>query len=133
MTPEQLYERTWAVALLDRVLERLRLKYEAADKSELFQRLMPKLAGEPDAMPTTAVAAALGMTEGAVHTAIHRLRRGYRELVLAEIAVLCDPTEVDDEIKSLFSALAQPGGERAAGIRVGSRTPETSGETPRRD
>jgi RNA polymerase sigma-70 factor (ECF subfamily) len=109
MTPEQLYERAWAVALLDRVLDRLRLKYQASGKSELFQRLMPALAGDPDARPAAGVAAALGMTEAAVHTAAHRLRRSYRELVRAEIAELCDPAEVDDEINALFSALAQPG------------------------
>jgi RNA polymerase sigma-70 factor (ECF subfamily) len=108
MTPEQIYERAWAVALLERVLDRLRRKYEAPDKSELFQRLMPTLAGDPDALPAAAIAAALGMTEGAVYTAVHRLRRNYRELVREEVAAVCDAAEVDDEINALFSALAQP-------------------------
>jgi RNA polymerase sigma-70 factor (ECF subfamily) len=49
------------------------------------------------------------MTEGAVHVAAHRLRRRYRELIRAEIAARCDPAEVDDEIKALFTVLAQPG------------------------
>jgi RNA polymerase sigma-70 factor (ECF subfamily) len=109
MTPEQLYERAWAVALLDRVLDRLRWKYESAGKSDLFQRLIPTLAGDAGALPATGVAAALGMTEGAVHAAAHRLRRNYRDLIREEVAAVCDPAEVDDEINALFSALAQSG------------------------
>jgi RNA polymerase sigma-70 factor (ECF subfamily) len=132
MTPEQLYERAWAVALLGRVLDRLRRKYEAADKSELFQRLMPTLAGDPDALPAAAIATALGTTEGAVHTAAHRLRRNYRELVHEEVAAVCDPAEVDDEINALFSALAQPGRPRAAETSVRARAPERSPQTPPR-
>jgi len=109
MTPDQLYERDWVIAVLDRSLGKLRHNYAASGQSELFERLMPTLAGDPEAPSAEAIAADLGMTEGAVHVATHRLRHRYRELVREEIAALCDPAEVEDEIKALFSALARPG------------------------
>jgi DNA-directed RNA polymerase specialized sigma24 family protein len=109
MTPEQLYDRAWVIAVLERTLDRLRQKYGATGQSELLERLMPALAGDPEAPSAAAIAAELGMTEGAVHVASHRLRQRYRDLVHQEVAALCDPAEVEDEIKTLFAALARPG------------------------
>ncbi len=101
LTPDRLFERAWAVALLERVLGQLRREYELAGKGSLFERLEPTLAGGSEAEPLEAIAAALASTEGAVQVAAHRLRRRYRELVRAEIAAtIDDPAEVDDEMRA---------------------------------
>ncbi len=107
ITPDRLFERAWALALLERVLGQLRHEYTVAGKTELFERLEPMLAAGIDAEPLVAVAAALGATEGAIQVAAHRLRRRYRELIRAEIAATIDDrAEIDDEIRALFGALA---------------------------
>lgn len=106
MTPERLFDRRWALALLDAVLVRLRREYETAGKGELFDRLKGHLTGE-GSRPHAEEAAALGMREGAVKVAAHRLRLRYRDLLRDEIGqTLADPAEVDDEIRALFAALA---------------------------
>jgi RNA polymerase sigma-70 factor (ECF subfamily) len=106
-TPEKLFERRWALALLDEVLARLRAEYEATGKGQLFALLKGHLTGDDPGLPHAAAAEQLGMTEGAVKVAVHRLRKSYRELLRQEIAqTLADPAEVDDEIRSLFAALA---------------------------
>ncbi len=105
-TPERLFERRWALTLLDCVLQRLRQHYETAGQLLLFERLKGSLTGA--ATDTYAESAAvLGMTEGAVKVAAHRLRQRYRDLLREEIArTVADPGEVDDEIRELFGALA---------------------------
>ncbi len=106
LTPDRLFERAWALAMLERVLGQLRREHELAGKGPLFERLEPTLAGGSAVAPFAAIAAALGTTEGAVQVAAHRLRRRYRDLVRAEIAAtIDDPAEVDDEIRALFAAL----------------------------
>jgi RNA polymerase sigma-70 factor (ECF subfamily) len=106
-TPEKLFERRWALALLDEVLGGLRREYEAAGKGPLFALLKEHLTGDDPGLPHGEAARQLGTTEGAVKVAAHRLRRRYRELLRQEIAqTLADPAEVDDEIRSLFAALA---------------------------
>ena len=82
------------------------LRDEYRDK-ELFDRLRVFLLGEKVALPYAQVARELGMTEGAVKVAAHRLRRRFRELVCEEIARTVDrPEQVEDEIRELFAALA---------------------------
>jgi len=106
-TPERLFERRWALTLLDRVLQRLRQHYETAGQLVLFERLKGSLAGETD-VPHAESAAALNMTEGAVKVAAHRLRQRYRDLLRDEIArTVAEPAEVDDEVRALFAALAR--------------------------
>jgi RNA polymerase sigma-70 factor (ECF subfamily) len=105
-TPERLFERRWALTLLDQVLRVLRQRYEAAGQADLFERLKGTLTGAADGAYAEA-AAALGMTEGAVKVAAHRLRQRYRALLRDEIAqTVADPDEVDDEVRTLFQALA---------------------------
>jgi RNA polymerase sigma factor (sigma-70 family) len=105
-TPERLFERRWALALLDRVLARLRSDYEAAGKGRLFEALKSRLTGGAGAAPYARLAAGLGLTEGAVKVAVHRLRQRYRELLHEEIAqTLDDPAQVGEEIRDLFAAL----------------------------
>jgi RNA polymerase sigma-70 factor (ECF subfamily) len=104
MTPERVFRRRWALMLLERAVARLREEAERAGQAERFERLTACLTG--DAVPHAEVAAALGMSEGAVKVAVHRLRRRYRELLRAEIAdTVADPAAVDDELRELFAAL----------------------------
>jgi RNA polymerase sigma-70 factor (ECF subfamily) len=106
-TPERLFERRWVLALLEQVLARLRGEYEAAGKAALFDRLKGHLSGDAGGPPHAQTAAELQLSEGAVKVAVHRLRKRYRELLRAEIAqTLDDPSEVEDEIRQLFAALA---------------------------
>jgi RNA polymerase sigma-70 factor (ECF subfamily) len=105
VTPDRLFERAWALALLERVLGQLRREYETAGKRRLFVALEPALAGT-SGEPLGVIATSLGMSEGSVQVAVHRLRRRYRELIREEIAsTIDDPAAVEDEIRDLFSAL----------------------------
>jgi len=106
LTPEKIYERRWALTLLDRALGRLAAEYEAAGRSPQFERLQGFLATESGETRYAAVAAELGMTADAVGVAVHRLRYRYRELVREEIAhTVASPAEVEDEIRWLFTAV----------------------------
>ena len=103
VTPEQIYERRWALALLEEVLRQLRLAYEQEGRSELFTALHPCLVGGRTALPYAELAAKLGLSEGAVKSAVHRLRQRYRELLRHEIAqTVAEPGEVDEELRHLF-------------------------------
>lgn len=107
-SPEQCYERQWALTLLDTVLQRLRAEYESNGKGELFAALNPALVGDRESQPYAKLAALLGMNENAVKVAVHRLRRRYRQLLRAEIAeTLAANENVDDELHHLFSVLAR--------------------------
>jgi RNA polymerase sigma-70 factor (ECF subfamily) len=105
LSPDKLYDRAWAVALLERVIVRLRDESVSDGKSELFEQLKPFLMIGKSAIPYPQTAAQLNLTEGAVRVAVHRLRRRYRELLRAEIAqTLSDPAQVGEEMRTLFSA-----------------------------
>ncbi len=104
-TPEQAFERRWALAMLEQTLTGLRAEYAEAGKEVIFERLKGSLTG--DSGSYASVAADLGLTEGAVKVAAHRLRQRYRERLRAAIAdTVQSPDEVDDEIRALFAALA---------------------------
>jgi RNA polymerase sigma-70 factor (ECF subfamily) len=103
-TPERIFDRRWALTLLETVLNRLRAEMTAGGKAALFDSLKPTLAGEQSGY--AAVAARLGMTEGAVKVAAHRLRQRYRELIREEIAQTVDSENgIDEELRDLMSAL----------------------------
>jgi RNA polymerase sigma-70 factor (ECF subfamily) len=105
VTPERVYERRWALTLLDRTLARLRAEYERAGQAPRFERLKGYLTGEASGGYAEAMAA-LGLSEGAVKVAVHRLRRRYRELLRAEIAeTVEDASAVEGELRALFAAL----------------------------
>jgi RNA polymerase sigma-70 factor (ECF subfamily) len=106
-TPERLFDRQWALALLDQVLARLRHEFQSAGKVEHFERMKLFLAGGRSSDEGYAEAAtALGMTADAVKVAAHRLRQRYRELLRSEIAqTVAEPGDVDDEIRELFQVL----------------------------
>jgi DNA-directed RNA polymerase specialized sigma24 family protein len=106
VTPEKVYERQWALTLLDLVLTRLREEFAATGKAELFDDLKPFLTGDKSGRTYGDVAAQSRTTEGAVKTAIHRLRRRYRELLHQEVAqTVASPAEVEEELRALLAAL----------------------------
>jgi RNA polymerase sigma-70 factor (ECF subfamily) len=108
-TPEKLFERRWALTLLDQVLTRLREEYASRDKADLFAQCQPCLTGAADAPTYAELAARLGMTEPAVRVAVHRLRQRYRELLRAEVAqTVGHPDDVESELQHLRAALLSP-------------------------
>jgi RNA polymerase sigma factor (sigma-70 family) len=107
LTPEQCFDRRWALALLDEVLNALRREHIAAGTEQLFDTLKPCLVGDRQSQPYAALGASLGMTEGAVKVAVHRLRQRYRQLLRDEIAhTVATPEEVNEEMHHLFAVLA---------------------------
>jgi len=107
LTPDRLFERRYALALLDQVMTALRAEYAATGKEPLFDALKGTLAGATDWPSYADIAGPLGMTPGAAKVAAHRLRQRYRDRLRAAIAqTLDDPAAVDDEIRHLFAALA---------------------------
>ena len=107
-TPEQLYERQWALTLLESVLGRLEQEYTAAGKRELLARLQDSLLGDKAQGNYARIGADLSMTEGAVKMAALRLRHRYRELIYQAIAdTVADPSEIERELLWLLSAVSR--------------------------
>jgi len=107
LSPEKLFERSWALAVLRRAMDRLKGEPMTGPKQELFDCLKVYLAAERGAIPYQNLAADLDMTESAVRIAMHRLRQRYHELVREEIAqTVTTDDQIDEEIKDLFAALA---------------------------
>lgn len=103
---DRLFDRQWALTLLDRVLDRLRVEQQRAGKLGQFDALKPALLGDKAAGGYTELGATLGLSEGAVKVAVHRLRQRYRELLREEVATTVATTaDVEDELQSLFAAL----------------------------
>ena len=108
VTPEQTYERRWAVELLAGVLNRLKDEYERDSKGALFAALNPCLVGERTAQPYARLAKSLSVTEGTVKAAVHRMRQRYRQLLREEIAnTVASDDEVDEEMRHLSTVLAR--------------------------
>ena len=106
-TPERIFERRWALSLLDRVVERLRNEFVQHGRPEHFERLKMFLLGPSDA-PYSALAREMNTSEGALKVAIHRIRKRYRELVRQEIAdTVADPAEVESELRYLAAVLTR--------------------------
>ena len=104
-TPERIFERRWALSVLDRVVERLRLEFVQHGRPEHFERLKMFLLGKSEA-PYATLAREMNSSEGALKVAIHRLRKRYRELFRQEIAdTVTDPNEVESELRFLAAAL----------------------------
>ena len=80
LSPDKLFDRAWAVALLERVIDRLREESATEEKAKLFEQLKPFLTLGKSAIPYSDAAKELALSEGAVRVAVHRLRRRYREL-----------------------------------------------------
>jgi DNA-directed RNA polymerase specialized sigma24 family protein len=111
-TPEQIFERRWALAVLDRVLGKLRNEFVQHGHAEHFDRLKACLLGQSE-VPYAVLAGEMKTSEGALKVAVHRLRKRYRELFRQEIAdTVADPADVDSELRSLAAALSSKGGHR---------------------
>jgi RNA polymerase sigma-70 factor (ECF subfamily) len=104
-SPDKTFDREWALALLAKVIDRLQLECAADGKAKLFEQLKMFLTAGKEESAQRDAAGALGMEEGAVRVAIHRLRKRYRQLLRDEIAhTLSDPAMVDEEMRALFGA-----------------------------
>jgi RNA polymerase sigma-70 factor (ECF subfamily) len=105
-TPETIFERRWALTVIDAALAEMRREWSARRDERTFERLKACLLGEAPPGGYAAVAADLGTTEGAVKVAVHRLRRRFRDVLRAHIAeTVADPADVDDEIRFLIRTL----------------------------
>jgi RNA polymerase sigma-70 factor (ECF subfamily) len=110
LTAEQIYQRGWALALLDQVLTRLGDEYRDAGPAaaRLFDQLQKLLTDESDRPSQTEIAGELAMTENAVKQAFHRLRQRYRELLREEIAhTVMLPGDIEDELRHLVAVLRE--------------------------
>ncbi len=106
-SPEQIYERVWAIALLERVLKRLQQETADAGHGERFEELKVILMGEKPSLSYAALAVKLGTTEPALKMAVQRLRRRYGELLREEITqTVATPSEAEEELKQLRAVLS---------------------------
>jgi len=107
LSPERLFDRRWALIIVDGVLARLRREYDASGKTKLFATIETGLTQEVAASVYGDWAARLGMSAGAVRVALHRLRRRFGEVLRTEVAqTVSNPVEVEEEIRSLFASVA---------------------------
>ena len=104
-SPDQAFDREWALALLAKVIERLESECAAEGKAKIFAQLKRFLTAGTGGAAQSEVAKTLGLEEGAARVAIHRLRKRYRQLLREEISqTLADPAQVDEEMRALFGA-----------------------------
>lgn len=107
LQPDAVFERQWAVTLLENVMAQLARDYINTGRAALFERLRPCVGRSEKARPYAEIARELNLTEPAVKTAVHRLRARYREILRGEIAkTVTSPEEVEDELRHLFSTFA---------------------------
>src|ERR1041385_4362036 len=105
-SPERLFDRKWALTLLDRALRALADEHQAVGKSDQFESLKPWLTGDTENNSQADAARQLDLNEGAVKVAIHRLRRRFREVIKNEISqTLNDRAQVDEELHHLLESL----------------------------
>ncbi|PWU16292.1 MAG: RNA polymerase subunit sigma-24 [Verrucomicrobia bacterium] len=106
-SPDETFDKEWATALLNKVLNALEEDFRRQNKSELFAALKQTLAGSRADQPYAMLAKQLEMNEGAVKTAVHRLRKRYRQLLEAEIAnTVASPAEIKEELAYLLKIMA---------------------------
>ncbi len=105
LQPDRLFDRQWALTVLELALDRLRADYDTPEKLRVFEGLKDTLTADADAVGYAGLGRQLGMSEGAVKVAVHRLRKRYRETLKAEIAdTLENPALVEEELQSLMAA-----------------------------
>jgi DNA-directed RNA polymerase specialized sigma24 family protein len=106
VTAEVIYERRWALTLLDQALIRLRQEFTSAGKVGLFEGLKQALTGDGQMKSHAQIAVDLDMTENAVKVAVHRLRKRYQEVLRAVIGeTVASPDEIEGELRDLFAAV----------------------------
>ena len=107
--PDEWFDREWALTLMERALQHLQAEFSGSRKAEQFEVLKGWLAGDAHPIPQAEAASRLGLTEGAVKVAIHRLRRRFRETLRQELAdTLPDSHEIDEELRYLVAVLSHP-------------------------
>lgn len=107
LTPERLFERQWAVTLLERVASRLQSEFVSAGKPRHYELLRGALSGDRDRLPFVEIGAELGISEDAARQAAQRLRKRFREILRDEVSeTVANPADIDEEIRSLFEALS---------------------------
>jgi RNA polymerase sigma-70 factor (ECF subfamily) len=108
LSPERIFEKRWAVTLLEQVLARLRQEFALGGRVELFDQLKSHLWAEDDATPYAQLAARFNMTVVAIKVTVHRLRQRYGDLLREEIGqTVADPADVDDEIRHLLRVMSE--------------------------
>jgi RNA polymerase sigma factor (sigma-70 family) len=106
MTAEMIYERRWALTVLQQVLDRLKNEYRTADNAALFDSLKQLLPDEPGSPSQAEIAAQLGMTENALRQAFYRFRQRYQSLLREEIAhTVATPGDIEDELRHLIAVI----------------------------
>jgi len=106
MAPEKVFDRRWALTVMELALQRLRKEYESSGRQPLFEALGAFLSSEAGAGAYDAIGIKLGMSPGSVAVAVHRLRQRYRECTRLELAqTLCSDADLDEELNYLFAAL----------------------------
>jgi RNA polymerase sigma-70 factor (ECF subfamily) len=107
LSPDKLYDRAWALTVLEKVITRLRDESIAEGKEALFEHLKPFLMAGKGAVPYAQAATGLGMAEATVRVAVHRLRRRYRAILREEVSqTLAEPAQADEEMRSLLEAFS---------------------------
>ena len=107
MSPEKLFEKSWALTVLEHTMNQLEAEFASSNKLKLFDHLRIYLTAETNTIPYRDVAVQLRMTEGAVKMAVHRLRTRYRELLRENVAqTVATQEQIDEEIRELLSVLS---------------------------
>lgn len=107
-TPEQSFEKQWAMTLLDSVMQALRHQHAGEDKQDLFEALKPCLLGSRESQPYQKIASEFGISESAVKVAVFRLRKQYRNLLREEIShTVASAEDVESELRHLIRVLAR--------------------------
>lgn len=108
LSPEKAFERNWAQTVIQQALAQLREEYRASGRKELFERLKDYQPGEPGTATYAELGAQLGLSEGAVKVAAHRLRQRHRQLLRAQIAqTVTTATDLDDEVRHLIRVVGE--------------------------
>jgi len=108
LTPEKLYERQWALAVLDQALKCLEQDYASSGKAQLFEMAAPALTGGPGDLSYRQIGEQLGLSEGAVKVAVHRLRKRYRKHLIDVISqTVGEKDDVEDELRQLMTAVSE--------------------------
>ena len=106
-SPDKLFDKRWALSVIELVLARLRAEFVASERPDLFEVLKPTLTGDKLETPYAEVGLNFNLSEGAVKVAVHRMRKRFGELLRAEVGqTVQNPGQVDDEVRDLISALS---------------------------
>ncbi len=106
LTPDQIFERRWGLTMMERAMERLEVETASGSNPAQFEQLKGYVTGAGAETSYREVAEQIGMTEGAIKTAVHRMRTRYGRLLREEIGeTVADPSEIDDEVRHLLAVV----------------------------